>query len=183
MDELTYWLLLLKAPLLGVQTFYKALKYFETPEAVFSTTPLIREKSGIFKSVTLNWLNNATPDLVSKDLAWQACANCHIITFTDTHYPYLLKQITSPPPILYICGNLDLLDTKQIAIVGSRNPSPSGRDNAKMFAQDLALSGITITSGMASGIDAEAHMAALEVNAKNHCSLCYWLRYCLSTKT
>ncbi len=166
MDELAYWLLLLKAPFLGVHTFYKALQYFETPEAVFNTTPLIRKKSGIFKLVTLNWLNSATSNLVIKDLTWQRSANCHIITFTDTHYPYLLKQIADPPPLLYVCGNLNLLNTKQIAIVGSRNPSPSGRDNAKIFARELALSNITITSGMASGIDAAAHMATLEVNAQ-----------------
>ncbi|TEU20711.1 MAG: DNA-protecting protein DprA, partial [Gammaproteobacteria bacterium] len=80
----------------------------------------------------------------------------------DEGYPQQLKTISDPPPVLYVRGNVACLSKPQLAIVGSRNPTPGGKQNAQQFAKSLSKVGLIITSGMASGIDASAHIGALE---------------------
>jgi DNA processing protein len=74
-----------------------------------------------------------------------------------------LLQIPDSPPLLYIHGNVDILSSLQLSMVGSRNPTVSGRRTAKEFAGCLATAGLTITSGLALGIDAASHTGALDV--------------------
>ncbi len=85
-----------------------------------------------------------------------------VITIWDEAYPLLLREIHAPPPILYAKGNLDLLNTPSVAIVGTRKPSRYGRETTRIIAGALADAGLTIVSGLALGIDAEAHRAALQ---------------------
>lgn len=70
-------------------------------------------------------------------------------------------EISDPPPLLFVIGNPDLLQQSQLAMVGSRNPSVDGRENAQAFARELVNQGLVITSGLALGIDAAAHQGAL----------------------
>lgn len=98
---------------------------------------------------------------VEADLRWQEHPNQHILHYEDPRYPSLLKEISSPPLLLYVRGNPECLTLPQIAIVGSRNPSPSGREQAEAFAKALSLSGFVITSGMAIGVDGHSHQGAL----------------------
>ncbi len=86
------------------------------------------------------------------------------MTINDDHYPSLLKEISAPPPLLYVNGNPDLLNHPQIAIVGSRNPSDVGKQIAADFAATLASQGFAITSGLALGIDAASHQGALKAD-------------------
>ena len=88
----------------------------------------------------------------------------HLITFYDSRYPQLLKEIPVSPPLLYVHGNADLLNDPQIAIVGSRNPTQGGQNNTYEFSKHLASAGLCITSGMALGVDGLAHKGALDVN-------------------
>jgi len=92
--------------------------------------------------------------------------NSKIIPFNDKHFPLLLKQIYDPPLILFIQGNIELLNQTQIAMVGSRNASLTGRDNAFEFAKQLASLGWVITSGLALGIDGAAHKGVLAVKGQ-----------------
>jgi len=92
--------------------------------------------------------------------------NSKIIPFNDKHFPLLLKQIYDPPLILFIQGNIELLNQTQIAMVGSRNASITGRDNAFEFAKQLASLGWVITSGLALGIDGAAHKGVLAVKGQ-----------------
>lgn len=87
----------------------------------------------------------------------------HIVTLYSKNYSKLLKEIDTPPMVLYCKGNINLLNTKSVAIVGTRRPTKYGKDVTKQFAEALALSGITIVSGLADGIDAVAHEGALSV--------------------
>lgn len=98
---------------------------------------------------------------VELELDWAEQPGNHIICYDDDTYPVLLKETVNYPALLYASGNIDLLSTPQIAIVGSRDCSPGGAKNALGFASFLARSGLTITSGMATGIDALAHQGAL----------------------
>jgi DNA processing protein len=99
------------------------------------------------------------------DYAWVDVADHHLIGWDDPDYPALLRRIPSPPPALFIAGDPNLLWHPQVAVVGSRNATAGGLDNARDFSRALIAAGLTITSGMAEGVDAAAHLAALDAGA------------------
>ncbi len=102
--------------------------------------------------------------LLDADLNWLEQETHHLVTFSDERYPELLRRIDDPPLALFVHGNPDLLGLPQIAMVGSRNPSSGGKDNAFAFARFLGQSGLTVTSGMALGIDTSSHQGCLAAN-------------------
>lgn len=108
------------------------------------------------------------PDLaqLDRDLEWAEQPGNHLIAYFDERYSPLLKETINFPSMLYASGNIDLLNSPQIAIVGSRNCSPGGAKTAYKFSSHLSNAGLTITSGMATGIDAQAHLGALSVSGR-----------------
>lgn len=106
-------------------------------------------------------LHEVDTSAIEKELAWAEMQGNRIVCFDDDAYPELLLQITDFPALLYCSGNSDLLNSPQIAIVGSRNCTPGGASHATEFSASLASAGLTITSGMAIGIDSHAHLGAL----------------------
>lgn len=96
------------------------------------------------------------------DVAWSKVAGNHLLTLSDPAYPEALRELHDAPLVLWASGDLDLLAPPKIALVGSRNPTRGGEQNARAFARDLAARGLVIVSGLASGIDAAAHRGALE---------------------
>ncbi|MBI3897530.1 MAG: DNA-protecting protein DprA [Gammaproteobacteria bacterium] len=109
-------------------------------------------------------LNGPDPAAVSADLAWLAEDQHHLVCWTDADYPSLLREIADPPMVLYAHGDRSWLAQPQLAVVGSRNPTPLGCQNAVAFAGALAHAGLVVTSGLALGIDAAAHRGALDAN-------------------
>lgn len=103
---------------------------------------------------------------VEKDLAWAESKNNHILTFYDNHYPVLLKESHAAPPILFVTGSTELLSSPQLAMVGSRNPTPAGRETATRFARSFSECHVCVTSGLASGIDGASHRGALLAKGK-----------------
>lgn len=102
-------------------------------------------------------------DAAVPDWRWlEAADDHHILVPEDSRYPALLKRIRTAPPVLFALGNPDLLNDPQIGMVGSRNPTQGGKENARAFAAHFATNGLTVTSGLAVGIDAHSHEAALE---------------------
>lgn len=89
-----------------------------------------------------------------------------VIPYADQRYPALLRETSAPPIVLYVEGELTAADKTAIAIVGSRNSSPYGRDVTRMLATELAAAGVTIVSGLARGIDGAAHDAALNAGGR-----------------
>jgi DNA processing protein len=94
--------------------------------------------------------------------SWLRQPSNHLITLDDPCYPSALQQIADPPPLLYLIGDVELLNLPQIALVGSRNASVQGLENARSYAHYLSQSGLIPVSGLALGIDAAAHQGALE---------------------
>jgi DNA processing protein len=163
--ETAFWLALLRAPGIGPARFALLLDHFGSPDAAFSASRCELAALGL-PSRSLDYL--AAPDWapVEKDLAWLRRPNNHLIRLADAGYPNLLRQIEYPPPVLFLHGDPSVLGTHQIAIVGSRNPTPGGRETARDFATHLASAGIVISSGLALGIDAEAHRGALTASGQ-----------------
>ncbi len=95
-------------------------------------------------------------------LARAADAGVQILCLEDDDYPPLLAEISSPPALLYLRGQRQALAAPALAMVGSRHPTPAGRDTARHFSRELARAGFAVASGMALGIDAAAHQGALD---------------------
>ncbi len=95
-------------------------------------------------------------------LDWLAREAQHLVTWADADYPRLLRQIPDPPLAFYLLGQRAALAQPQLAVVGSRNPTPAGRENARAFARHLAGAGLGIASGLALGVDGAAHRGVLE---------------------
>jgi DNA processing protein len=85
-----------------------------------------------------------------------------VLVWDDPEYPPRLKELPLPPPVLYLRGGMTEADGLAVAVVGTRKATAYGREAARMFASALAVRGITVVSGLARGVDAEAHLAALE---------------------
>lgn len=151
---------LLRAPGIGPARFVKLLNTYGSPNAVFGAHRKDWEASGLVEP-TIDYLEKPDWELVERDLIWLEGANNHMLCIGKPGYPTLLRQIPAPPPILFVSGNPDCLSAYQIAIVGTRHPTVAGRETASQFAAHLVNSGLMITSGLALGIDAEAHRGAL----------------------
>ncbi len=97
---------------------------------------------------------------------WLQDEGNHIVTPLDERYPSLMQQMSSHPPVLFIKGNVEALNHSQIAIVGSRNASIDGLRAAREFGYGLADQGLTVTSGLALGVDGHAHDGALQAKGE-----------------
>ena len=92
---------------------------------------------------------------------WLAAPERHLLVLGAAAYPSQLASIASPPPVLFVAGRASLLKAPQIAVVGSRRATPGACDSARALARALAASGLTVTSGLAIGVDGAAHEGAL----------------------
>jgi DNA processing protein len=146
----------------GPVTFSKILAQVDSLAAIFEKPTSLQGISDNIKKQL------ASPDWakVESDLLWLEQPNCHILLNNDEQFPPLLADIHDPPNLLYLQGDISLLSQWQLAIVGSRNPSDTGRQLAYEFAYHLGQGGLCITSGLAMGIDAAAHKGALAAGAK-----------------
>lgn len=100
------------------------------------------------------------------ELALLRAEKIEVVTLLDDRYPLLLREIPSPPPVLFMKGELHEADRRAIAIVGTRRLSPYGREMARTIARDLASAGVTIVSGLARGVDGVSHQAALDAGGR-----------------
>ncbi len=161
-ESIKAWLLLLHAPGVGPITFRNALEQFGSPQEVLSASSAMRRSSGVFQNRALKFLDSVKETEIKDDLEWLEQENTHVLTWESTDYPELLKEIPDPPPVLFVRGDPKILSMPQVAIVGSRNSDLSGKEMTHSFARELARAGLVVTSGMALGIDTEAHQGALE---------------------
>ncbi|MHB8744379.1 MAG: DNA-processing protein DprA [Sulfuricaulis sp.] len=161
------WLTLQRLPGAGSDTLHDLLEYFGSVENIFSASRGQLEKSHAVMRVAIDAILSGPDDTALKPaLDWLAEPRHHLIVWSDPDYPSLLREIPDPPAMLYVLGDRCLLARPQLAIVGSRNPTPMGRDNARAFAANLAGAGLVITSGLALGVDGAAHRGALEAGGK-----------------
>ncbi len=161
--DLKHYLAICAIPQIGSQRLACLLTHFDSMDAILGSNITALTALG-FSEVLAKAILNPDYSKVDQALAWQdQTAQRRIITLLDPEYPRQLKEIATKPSILYASGHVALLNTPQIAVVGSRNPSASGLMNTQVLTTQLSQSGYTITSGLALGIDAKAHQAALAV--------------------
>lgn len=168
MNNLTALLTLVRLPHLGLHRCQRLLREFGCAAAIWrapaeALSPLLVPRA---LTALLAARESPDPDIeaeVARELAWlEQHPEVTPVALGEPAYPALLAAIEGAPPLLYLRGNVAALELPQLAVVGSRNPTAGGRDNAFRFAHYLAASGFAITSGLALGIDAAAHRGALE---------------------
>ena len=181
-EELSAWLRLTLSPGVGNITGRKLLATFGLPQAIFGQTQaalnqvvdaklargLLRQPAPLAALLenTWRWLQAEDKEIASTPQS-QRC----VVTLGDANYPQALLQMEDPPLVLYLLGRGSLGAARgfsgydlarSIALVGSRNPTAQGADNAYAFGHAMAQAGLTVISGMALGVDGKAHEGALD---------------------
>lgn len=153
------WIHLTTLPGIGGETQRKLLQAFGLPEQIFAASrTALRAVIGDKADLLLD-----TPDeaRIAQTLAWAEAPGNVLLALDDARYPQSLLDIPDPPSLLYVRGDLGKLQHPTVAIVGSRHPTPSGKQTARAFAQALGQAGLLVVSGLALGIDAAAHEGAV----------------------
>lgn len=163
-DEFDAWFRLLETPGLGREGVRRLLAAFGSAVQVQHASQAARAQVvGPLLAQALDSESEALPQRLSAAHDWLAGGEARrVLCIGDADYPSLLLQTPDPPLLLYVQGRIELLDRRSLAIVGSRNASPQGLDNARAFAAHLSRQGWTIVSGLAFGIDGAAHEGGLD---------------------
>jgi DNA processing protein len=165
MDDLHYWLALASVPGMDLRRYQRICQSIPLQQ-FFSLSAFQLQQHGLTEYQS-HLLVSPNHRLVDSAKCWlERAPNRYFVRCIDDSYPDLLRQIKQPPLALFVEGDVQLLSQPQLAIVGSRQPTATGKQIAFQFAADLSRQGLTITSGLARGIDASAHQGALSVAGK-----------------
>jgi DNA processing protein len=160
-EELRAWALLARSPSLDRERLLPALSAAGCAAELTRASPT-RLAEWLLPAAAIEFLRAADEAAVNRDLEWLAGApDRHLVSLQSALYPPLLLQSVGAPVALYVRGVPTVLSLPQLAMVGSRNPTASGRETAFQFARHLAGCGLVITSGLAVGIDSASHRGAL----------------------
>ena len=165
-EELLCWLALRLAPGLGTRLASRLIEAFGHPRAIFDASPTELQAYGLPPVVAQSLSAGAAFEAAAEEAARLAKGGAELVTWADSRFPRMLKEIFEPPVLLYARGDLSLLSEACLAIVGSRKPTPYGTAVAERLASDLASRGVVIVSGLARGIDTAAHRGALAGGGK-----------------
>ncbi|APZ44379.1 DNA-processing protein DprA [Acidihalobacter ferrooxydans] len=163
LDTLQAWLRIQRTPGFGISGAKRLIEAFGSLPNAFAASNAELAAAG-FSEAARRALRTGRESPIEAALEWAAQPNHHLIAFGTSAYPRRLAELNDAPVLLYAAGDIDLLHHAQLAIVGSRHPTPAGRDNAYHFAKHLAHAGLGITSGLALGIDGAAHEGALDAS-------------------
>ena len=158
----TYWLALRGVRGLGPRTCRVLLERFGSAERIFGASESELADAGIPINAARNLLNFDQFAPLERTLCEVERLGAHLVRWCDAEYPDNLRHIADPPPFFYLRGNLQAVLPNSVAVVGARAASDAGLGMARRLGRELAAKGMTVVSGLARGIDAEAHQGALE---------------------
>lgn len=155
-DDRVSWLRLLRSRRVGATTFHRMLAEHGTASTALAALPDVAKAVGVDNY-------QPCPEAVAlAELKAGRAAGARMICFNDPEYPAALRDLTDAPPVLWAIGDTGLMQKQMVAMVGARNASSLGTRMARGLAADLGGRGLVVVSGLARGIDAAAHLAALE---------------------
>jgi DNA processing protein len=160
-EEELHWLALRLVPGLGTRRSGVLLERFKTPQAIFRASSSELEHAGLPGGIARSVASGCSFEDAAAQQQLMLDAGAQLVVLSDPRYPELLRGIYDPPPVLFARGRVELLSSVCLGVVGTRHPTPYGMAAAERLAGDLARAGLTITSGMARGIDTAAHKASL----------------------
>lgn len=167
MEDRAYWLVLVKVPGVGIRRFFQLIEVFGDAKQVWTVPPA--ELGGVpgLPPAVIQALIEARSYLdPGQELAALERHKIKFLVATDPDYPINLKRIYDPPPVLYYRGEIRPEDRQALAIVGARRATAYGKITAHRLSGELAKHGFTVVSGMARGIDTQAHLGALEAGGR-----------------
>lgn len=164
--ELEARLRLHRLPELGLKRFMTLMEAFGSASKAISAPASAWRALGLPATCAEARRDPDVRDGAAQALAWLEREDQHLLMWDQPEYPALLAQISDAPPLLFVAGDPRILEKPQLAMVGSRRASRPGMDTAAAFSRSLASAGFVITSGLALGIDAVAHQAALDVGGQ-----------------
>jgi DNA processing protein len=156
------WAALTRAPGLSAASLSAALDQLGGLDALLRGSDADRERAGLSAGAR-GFLGSPESAVRSVERAWLDHDHHHLVPMTHPRYPRQLALLEDRPIALYVSGRIEALDEPQLAIVGSRSPTPQGRENSRAFAAALCERGLAVGSGLAEGVDACAHRGALDV--------------------
>jgi DNA processing protein len=160
LDASLDWLSLSMTPGLGPRLTGKLLRQFGSPDEIFRA-PLTQLEACHLPSPSAQSIHNKSAHKeAEEELARVRKLGCRLLNWDDPEYPRRLLEIYDPPPLLYVRGDVGVLNRYSISMVGTRRPTPYGNQVAERLGYELAERGLTIVSGMARGIDSSAHQGA-----------------------
>src|SRR5579863_8514649 len=162
----SYWLALRRVHGIGPRTAHILLERFGSAEAVFHQTEGEIAGAGISRTAARNILEFEDFAPLEKELCELPKINARLVRWTDADYPINLRHIADPPPYFFLRGAITADDPKCVAVVGARTASDGGRRMAQRLGLELAAKGFTVVSGLARGIDSDAHQGALDARGK-----------------
>jgi DNA processing protein len=165
-DERAYWVVLSMAAGIGPVRFQRLLELCGGARRAWQASDLQLAAAGLERRTadSLRRLRQqTTPEAVASRLAE---LKIRALTLLDDEYPASLRQISDPPPVLFVRGRLSLADSQAVGVVGTRRATPYGHAVAARLARDLAAAGVTVVSGLAKGIDTSAHRATLQAGGR-----------------
>ncbi len=156
------WLALRRVPGIGPRTARLLLEKFGTPEKIFvvGETELVRAGISLKVARAIGSFNDFEP--IERELCELPKIGARLLRWTDADYPPMLRQIPDPPPYLFVRGDAPLASLRCIGVVGARSASEAGRRMARRLGLELAAKQFAVVSGLARGIDSEAHQGALD---------------------
>jgi len=161
-EDITDWIALNMIPGVGGATFRRLVKFFGSPGvALKASIKDLSQIKGLTPAICQSIAEYRDSISIQRELDMIQRRGCKVITIRDESYPANLKAIYDPPPVLYVRGELLSTDSLSVSMVGTRTASPYGKMVAEKLSAQLAARGITVVSGMAYGIDTEAHKGAL----------------------
>ncbi len=166
MEDRKYWVGFNMVRGIGPARLRALLDYFGSLEAAWHAPEKELREAGLDRRSLANLLALRRRVDLDREMERLERADVQVITWEDPDYPRRLRQIYNAPPVLYVKGALLPQDEWAVAVVGTRRPTDYGREAARVLAEGLARQGITVVSGLALGIDAEAHKAALDAGGR-----------------
>ncbi|MBD3769047.1 MAG: DNA-protecting protein DprA [Rhodobacterales bacterium] len=151
------WIRLARTHGIGPVSFFQLLRRFGSAGAALEALPELSNRSRSSRR-----LQPPAPEEVEQELKAVERYGARIVLSSEPDYPPLLTNLEPPPPLLTLLGKAELATRPTVALVGARNASAAGRKIARDMAAELGRNGFTIVSGLALGIDGEAHAASLQ---------------------
>ena len=167
LDGSLSWLALALTPGQGSRLSARVLRKFGSPDGVFRASLADLESCNLPAQAAQSIVKKESFKRAEKELdGVRKIANCRLLNWTEQEYPQTLLQIYDPPVLLYVRGDLQVLNLPSLSIVGTRRPTLYGTQMAQRLGRELAARGLVIVSGLARGIDAIGHQGALDANGR-----------------
>jgi len=161
-----YWLALPRVRGVGPRVARVLLERLGEAPAIFAAGENDLVAAGIYRTTARNLLQFDGFARLEQELCELQRLGGRLVRWSDPDYPANLREIADPPPVLYLLGTLTAGERDCVAVVGARSASDAGRHMARRLGLELAAKGITVVSGLARGIDSEAHHGALEAGGR-----------------